>query len=276
MPRIIRFQDLEPTWTTKQAKEAGFMRWLVTWVGGPAGHINTNPDVAVESRNCAVGMMYLPRGQRQAGKHTHGVTEIYVILQGDLESFDASGHPHRVGPMDCTYIPAGCPHGVRNSGMEDVILFWVHDGVEKNGTAVYYPDDHVFTNTPKIQLLRFADLQADWTASGAREPGTMRWSVNWVSGLAGSPARAGAGGIANGKIAIGMTVLEPGHTQPKIALPVARLYLVAGGQAIIDIAAGNTLLTHLDGLHLMPRETAALRNNGPAPLRLFWVDAPAN
>ena len=276
MPRIIRFQDLEPSWTTKQAKEAGFMRWLVTWVGGPEGHINTNPEVAVESKNCAVGMMYLPRGQRQAGKHTHGVTEIYVILQGELEGFDASGHPHRAGPLDCTYIPVGCPHGVRNCGTEDVILFWVHDGVERNGTAVYYPDDHVFTDAPAIDLLRYADLEPDWSAPGAREAGTMRWSANWVAGLPGSPARQAGGSIANSKIAIGMTVLEPGHTQPAMALPVARLYLVAGGEAITDIGAGNTRLTHLDGLHLAPGETAALRNNGPDTLRLFWVDAPCS
>ena len=181
MPRIVRFRDLEPSWTTKQAKEPGFMRWLVTWVGGPAGHINTNPGIAIESTQCAIGMMYLPRGQRQAGRHTHGVTEIYVVLQGELEGFDASGKPHRAGPMDCTYIPAGCPHGVRNCGLQDVILIWVHDGIERDAAfAIYYADDHEFTNAPPIQLVRFGDLEPDWSDPGARTPGTMRWSVNWV------------------------------------------------------------------------------------------------
>jgi hypothetical protein len=47
MPRIGRFRDMEPPWNTKQAKQPGFMRWLVTWVGGSAGHINTNPGVAI-------------------------------------------------------------------------------------------------------------------------------------------------------------------------------------------------------------------------------------
>jgi len=274
MPHIIRFRDLEPSWATKQAKEPGFMRWLVTWVGGPPGHINTNPGTAVESTNCAVGMMYLPRGQRQAGKHTHGVTEIYVVLQGELEGFDASGHPHRAGPWDCTYIPTGCPHGVRNCGQEDVILFWVHDGIERNGTAVYYPDDHVFVDAPEIQLLRFADLEPGWSAPAAREPGTMRWSVNWVGGLAGSPNHNPGTAIANNKIAIGMTVLEPGHTQPAAASDVACLYLVASGEAITDAGRGNEVLGRLDGLYMQPGERAALRNNGPAPLRLFWVAAP--
>ena len=178
MPRIVRFRDLVPSWETKQAREAGYMRWLVTWLGGPAGHINTNPGTAIENTQCAVGMMYLPVGQRQAGRHIHGVTEIYVVLQGELEGFDASGHPHRAGPMDCTYIPEGCPHGVRNCGMEDVILIWAHDGIERNGTAVYYDDDHLFNHAPPIELVRFADLQPDWSDPGARTPGTMRWSVN--------------------------------------------------------------------------------------------------
>lgn len=251
------------------------MRWLVTWLGGPAGHINTNPGVAIESRRCAVGMMYLPRGQRQAGVHTHGVTEIYVILQGVLEGFDASAHPHRAGALDCTYIPVGCPHGVRNVGMEDVILLWVHDGIERNGTAIYYPDDHVFGDVPAIELVRFADLDPSWSGPGAREAGSMRWSVNWVGGLAGSPNHNPGTAVANPKIAIGMTVLEPGHRQPDEGLGVSRLYLVAGGEAVVTLDGVNQVLGRLDGLHVPAGDQAALRNHGPDPLRLIWVDAPA-
>jgi mannose-6-phosphate isomerase-like protein (cupin superfamily) len=273
MPSIVRFRDLEPSWTTKQAKEPGFMRWLVTWVGGPAGHINTNPGAAVESTQCAIGMMYLPRGQRQAGKHTHGVTEIYVVLQGELEGFDASGHPHRAGPMDCTYIPAGCPHGVRNCGLKDVVLIWVHDGIERNGTAVYYPDDHEFTNVPPIELVRFAGLEPDWSGPEARTPGTMRWSVNWVGDQTDVRKHNSPTTIHNTKVSIGLTVLEPGNSNPSEALPVSRLYLVVEGEAITDAGGGITTLGHLDGLHLPTGRTATLRNNGPRPLRLLWVDA---
>jgi citrate synthase len=43
----------------------------------------------------------------------HSVTEIYVILKGGVESFDGVGRVHRAGPLDCLYIPAGVPHGVR-------------------------------------------------------------------------------------------------------------------------------------------------------------------
>lgn len=275
MPRIVRFRDLEATWTTRQAKKPGFMRWLVTWVGGPAQHINTNPGAAVESTTCAVGLMYLPRGQRQAGKHIHGVTEIYVVLQGELEGFDASGHPHRAGPMDCTYIPSGCPHGVRNCGQEDVVLIWVHDGIERNDAAVYYPDDHLFNQAPPIELVRFADLQADWSEAGAKVPGTMRWSVNWVGGLDGAADPNPQTAVRNNKISIGMTVLEPGHAVPAAKRPVIRLYLVGGGEAITDIGAGTTTLGRLDGLYLPSGETAVLRNNGPDPLRLIWIDSIA-
>jgi mannose-6-phosphate isomerase-like protein (cupin superfamily) len=275
MPRIVRFRDLEPSWTTKQAKQPGFMRWLVTWVGGPAGHINTNPGVAIESRQCAVGMMYLPRGQRQAGKHTHGVTEIYVVLQGVLEGFDASAELHRAGPMDCTYIPAGCPHGVRNCGLEDVILVWVHDGIERNGTAVYYPDDHAFADAPPMDIVRFADLEPGWSAPEAQIPGTMRWSVNWVGDHNDTRNHNPKTAIHNQKVAIGMTVLEPGHSNPADPLPGSRLYLVIEGEAITSIDDHTTILGHFDGLHLPSNDTARMRNNGPHPLRLLWVDCPA-
>jgi mannose-6-phosphate isomerase-like protein (cupin superfamily) len=274
MPRIVRFRDLEATWTTRQAREPGFMRWLVTWVGGPAGHINTNPDTAITSNSCAVGMMYLPRGQRQAGKHVHGVTEIYVVLEGTLEGFDASGHPHRAGPLDCTYIPVGCPHGVRNCGMDDVLLIWVHDNIERNDAAIYYPDDHDFGDVPAIDLVRFADLQPDWSALGAREPGTMRWSVNWVGGLDGSPGAHQGVAARNARVSIGMTVLEPGHRIPATGLPVTRLYLMAQGEAITDIGAGAVVLGRLDGLHVPAGEAAVLRNNGPAAAQVLWVDCP--
>lgn len=34
---IIRWNDLEPQWHVPGAKEPGFMRYLVSWVGGPKG-----------------------------------------------------------------------------------------------------------------------------------------------------------------------------------------------------------------------------------------------
>ena len=177
MPCIVRFRDLEPTWSTRRAREPGFLCWLVTWVGGPPGFINTNRDVAIESTRCAVGLMGLPPGQRQARRHVHGMTEIYVGLQGTLEGFDASGQPHRAGPLDCTSIPAGCPHGVRNCGLDDVLLVWVHDAVEREDVAVGMTVVEPGQRVPAISLpvTRFwlatrgkaiADLPTDATVLG--------------------------------------------------------------------------------------------------------------
>jgi hypothetical protein len=98
---VVHNRDLEPSWSVKRAKEPGFMRSLITWVGGPAGYINTNPDTAVISQNSAVGLMRMPVGNRQAGVHVHSVAEIYVILKGEVESFDGVGNTHRAGPLDC-------------------------------------------------------------------------------------------------------------------------------------------------------------------------------
>jgi hypothetical protein len=83
----------------------------------------------------------------------------------------------------------------------------------------------------------------------------MRWSVVWVGDGAG---------IGNAKVSIGMTVLEPGHSCPAVGL----LCLVVEGEAI----TGGATLGHLDGLYLVPGETALLRNNGPRVLRLLRVD----
>lgn len=263
MPRIVRFRDLEPTWTTHRAREPGFMRWLVTWVGGPAGHINTNPGVALESSRCAIGLMHLLRGQRQSGKHIHAVTEIYVVLKGTLEGFDASGDLHRAGPMDCTVIPAGCPHGVRNCGTDDVVLVWVHDGIEADGVSTYYPDDHAFGDVPAIELVPLADRLSNGSAS-------------WVAGLPGSPTPDAGTAAFNGRVAVGITMLEPGQSLPATLLPVTRFYLVTAGEAAIDRPDGAARLTRLDGIQIPAGETAALRNDGPNRLHLLWVDCPAD
>ncbi len=269
MPQVVRFRDLQPSWTTRRAREPGFMRWLVTWVGGPPGHINTNPEVAVRSDQCAVGLMVLPPGQRQAGRHVHGVTEIYVVLEGTVEGHDGTAEAHRAGPMDCTCTPAGCPHGVRNAGLEDVVLVWVHDGIERDDAATYHDDDHAFGDAPPMRVVRLADLVPDWSAPGAREPGTMRWSVEWVG------AGDGGGHAARARVAVGLTVLEPGHRIPPHPLPATRFLLVAGGEAILDGEGGATVLGRLDGLNVPPGEVARLRNNGPGSLRLLHVDCPA-
>ena len=106
-------------------------------MGGPPGTVNFNPAQAAQSETAAVGFMAMPQGNRQAGLHIHSVTEIYVILKGEIEGYDHTGVPHRAGPGDCIYIPAGVPHGVRTVGDEDLHLIWVHDAIERLGVNRY-------------------------------------------------------------------------------------------------------------------------------------------
>lgn len=275
MPRIVRFSDLEPTWSTQRAREPGFMRWLITWVGGPPGHINTNPGVALESSNCAIGLMHLPHGQRQFGKHIHGVTEIYVVLEGMLEGFDASGQPHLAGPLDCTAIPVGCPHGVRNCGEDDVVLIWVHDNIEADGVSAYFPDDHPFGDVPAIEVVRYADMRANGFAPGAREPSATPWSANWIAGLAGSPKPERSGAVANARVAVGITLLEPGQCLSIVLMHVTRFYLVIQGETTVDLPAGPARMARLDGILFPAGEAMVLHNNGAGSLGLLWVDCPA-
>lgn len=48
---IIRYNDLEPQWHVPGAKEPGFMRWLISWVGGPPGFVNPSKEAAIVSEN---------------------------------------------------------------------------------------------------------------------------------------------------------------------------------------------------------------------------------
>lgn len=245
MHRIVRFRDLEPTWTTRRAREQGFRRWLVTWVGGPGGHINTNPAVAIPSTQCAIGLMVLPPGQRQSGKHVHRVTEIYIVLEGTVEGFDGTGETHRAGPMECTYTPPGCPHGVRNSGAEDVVLVWVHDGIERNDAAVYYEDDHAFGDVPAMTLLRLPGPSGEWVDVARNE-----------------------------RVAVGLLLLEPGEAIPPLSQPKTRFYLVIEGEMEVS-GSGDRTLSRFDGLNVPAGEPAALRNSRVGRLRLLSVTSPA-
>ncbi|KAJ5772698.1 hypothetical protein N7520_003227 [Penicillium odoratum] len=112
------------------------------------------------------------------------VAEIYIILRGELEGYDANGYITRAGPLDCMYIPAGVSHGGRNCGTEDCDLIWVHDGIEKIGTSTYIiegeqPDK---PQVDEITIIPFADLEPNYSLPRAKEIEFMRWVVNWVGG----------------------------------------------------------------------------------------------
>ena len=114
----------------------------------------------------------------------------------------------------------------------------------------------------------------DGSAPGTREPGLMPWSANWVAGLAGSPDPEGGGAVSNARVAVGITVLEPGQRMPVVTMEVTRFYLVTQGEAIVDLQAGAATLARLDGIQFPAGEPMALRNSGPGNLGLLWVDCP--
>lgn len=213
--RIVRNRDLEPTWTVLRAKEPGFMRSLITWMGGPDGYINTNPGVAIESRHCAVGLMDMGPGQRQPGVHTHSMVEIYVILDGMVESFDGVGNRHTAGPLDCLYIPKGVPHGVRTVGDKPVKLLWVNDAIEKWGVSRYQegPGPHPAENGEIVRLIRFNDLEPDWSAPRAKEAGFLRWRVSWAGSASHATGANFNPGIAaiNERVGVSLTAVSPAN-----------------------------------------------------------------
>lgn len=272
MAWIVRADDLEPTWTVKQAKEPGFMRSLITWVGGPDGCINTNPGVAAETATCVTGLMWMPPGNRQAGVHIHSVTEVYVILRGRCESFDGEGRRHVAGPLDCLYIPAGVPHGVRTVGDEELELVWVHDGTERWGVSRYLDGPGPFPAEDEVRLIRFDDLEPQWTAPQAREVGTLRCMVNWVAGPEGRDHNPGVS-AENPKLALGLTVVSPRNRHLPRRHDAEETYVILSGAAIAEIGTERHRLGRLDAVHMPPGCEIGLRNAGGDPLQLLWVRA---
>jgi mannose-6-phosphate isomerase-like protein (cupin superfamily) len=114
--------------------------------------------------------MHIPSGNRQRGLHYHSVTEMYMILRGEVLGWDGHGEAHRAGPIDCIYISASVPHGIRCYGDEPVDLIWIHDAIERKDTSVYWdegmrnPQDE---SKEEIKVVPFKDLEPSWAAGHA-------------------------------------------------------------------------------------------------------------
>ena len=269
--QIIRNHDLEPAWTVKQAKEPGYLRSLITWTGGPEGYINTNPAEAARSHDATLGLMRMPVGNRQAGVHVHSVTEIYVILNGEVESFDGMGNLHRAGPMDCLYIPKGVPHGVRTVGDQDLELIWFHDAIEKIGVSVYLDGPGPFPAEQEVQLIAFDDLQPDWGGREAKVGGTLRWSASWVTG-ADSPVNHNPGvAVVNDRLAAGVTAILPGNSGVLHSHGFAETYIILSGSGAVICGDQVAHLGRLDAVRFAPGEAHRIRNTADATLHVFWL-----
>jgi len=269
---IIRFNDLAPSWHLP-GQEPGMMRWLTSWVAGPEGYVNSNPGYAALSQEISAGLMYLDVGNRQRGLHYHSVTEIYVILKGQVLGWDGKHDEHIAGPMDCIYIPAGVPHGVRCYGTEEVEVIWLHDQIEKKGTTRYYTMEDKIT-TPQvgeISVIKFNDLEPQWNGPNVREPGHLHWLINWVGGREGFINLNPKYAAVSDHVAMGLLVVLPAQKQVSRSGSSAELYIVIRGTTLVDTGNGNVQLNRLDAVHLAAGKPRMFRNHGNEPVFILWV-----
>lgn len=268
--RIVKNGDLEATWTVLRAKEPGFMRSLVTWMGGPEGYINTNPGVAVESRHCAVGLMDMGPGNRQPGVHTHTIDEIYVILKGQAESFDGVGNRHLAGPLDCLYIPKGVPHGVRTVGDAPLKLLWVNDDIERWGVSVYAEGAGPHVADDEVRLIPFATLEPSWNDGRAAQAGSQWWRVRWVTGRRQEPSRNTGAAPSSDRIDLGLTIVEAANRLRETAA-VNSLHVVVRGRCVGQCGGRTEVLGAQDAVYCQAGEPLDLRALGDEPLYVVSV-----
>ena len=127
---VVRFVDLAPSWEAPQAREVGFLRWLVTWVRGSSAP-GVLPDGSVPNENIALGLLgILPANQQPMGALACSV--VYFVAQGQvvvtLEQ-DGAGKATVLGSRDLLHVPAGAAHSIRNLGDDTAKLIWVHEQV---------------------------------------------------------------------------------------------------------------------------------------------------
>ncbi|EXJ89879.1 hypothetical protein A1O3_02946 [Capronia epimyces CBS 606.96] len=272
-PAIIRWKDLEPSWHLAR-QEPGYMRWMIQWVGGPEGYYNCSPGQAVISEDAVVGFMHIPQNNRQRGLHYHSITEIYVILRGEVLGWDGHGEEHRAGPLDCIYIPAGVPHGVRTYGDEPVDLIWLHDALEKKGTTVYWdpslpnPQDE---SKETIKIVSYKDLEPNWDDAQKLPPGQMHSNRSYVSGVKGSKNFNPGKAVPNNKAALGLTVIPEGHKQIITGRANAETCVIVSGKAVVNIGNGNEELGRLDAVYVPAGVSRTLRNHGTEPTYIVWT-----
>lgn len=271
--RVIRVADLDPTWDVPHAREPGFLRWLISYVGGPPGFINNNPETGLLSERIVEGLMWLPVGNRQFGVHVHTVTEIYVILRGRVRSIEPGREPEVAGPLDCLYIPAGSPHAVRTVGDEDVLLLWLHDDLESAGASQYFDDPSLTRqpDAPAVSLITWDSLEPWWGSPRAKEGGHIRWHGSWVGGVEGHLHFNRGTGVTSERLALGMTVILPGNAQVLHWHPTTEHYVVARGQASLLGQSNEALLGACDYVSFPADTPHGVRAVGNETLYLIWL-----
>ncbi|MEZ5076760.1 MAG: cupin domain-containing protein [Solirubrobacterales bacterium] len=273
-PRAVRFDDLRPAWgKAHRSEQAGYFRWLVSYVGGPPGWLEEHPESGLIGDRSVLGVMGLPAGQRQFGLHRHPTTEIYLILAGRVESIEAEGQRQMLGPLDCLYIPPAAPHCVRAVGDEDVLLLYAHDDHERLGESKYVEDDDPTLGRPEPhpEVVARDDLAPWWGAPGATEAGQLRWSVSWVGGadprLDHNPERS----ARHDGVALGMTSIEAAGAAPEETWDAVRYLYVHAGTVAVEGRPELAPLRPRDVLVVPPGCPCGLRPLGVEPARLVWL-----
>ncbi len=126
--KMVRFEDLVPYWDSHLAKEAGYSRWLASWVGGKVGMV-LNPGASVSSDNIALGFMgLLPANRQPMRPQPCAVT--YFVARGHVAAViegDAAGEALTLGLKDCLRVPPGEAHSIRNVGDGTAQLVWLYE-----------------------------------------------------------------------------------------------------------------------------------------------------
>ena len=248
----VRFAGLEPRWTTSRATEPGYFRWLISYLGGPPGHVNPSPESGVVSDGVVVGVMGIPAGNRQHGFHVHTVREIYVVLRGMLRSL-GPGADHLAGPLDCIDIPAGVAHGVEVVGDDDALFLWLHDRVERDGASIYY--DSLRDAPPAngaIALVPWASLPA---LREDAEGGLVHERRTWLSD----------------GVDLESLWIEPANAERSRVSEVPEVAVAIAGEASLRGAGCDARLGVLDAVVVPPDHERALAAGALEPAHLIVV-----
>ncbi len=202
-------------------------------MAGPEGYVNSNPGLAALSHEMSVGLMYLDVGNCQRGLHYRSVTEIYVILKGQVRRWDGKNEVDIAGPMDCFCIPAGVLHRVRCYVTEEVEVIWLHDAIEKKGITVCYTmeEENTKPQTEEISVIKFNHLKPQWTGPNVREPGHLHWLLNWFSSRISILDKQQSGE----EVSMGLMVVLPSMKHASHSGCTAELYIPMKRKALINL-----------------------------------------
>lgn len=170
-PMIVRFDDLAPTWDTPRAREPGFLRWLVSYVGGVPPFWSNNPETVGRARafrdrdlrdasgscrvdrtrwppagrrparlprdatGCAPGALVIPPGNSEV-PHAYPTPRHYLVVSGRGAVVGDQGvAPFE--PLDVVVLPPDVPQAVRAVGTESLRLISLHEIVQPEGSGKY-------------------------------------------------------------------------------------------------------------------------------------------